>query len=294
MIPRWRSLLFVAADDHKRVTGIAERGADAVILDLEDAVPLGRKASARATLPDTALAVAATATHVVVRINTSWRDAVSDLDMAVCDGVAAIMVPKVEDAARLAVIAEMVAELTIARELPRAPGIIALVESPAGLAELDRIAATPGLIGLALGSEDFSLSLGVPPTPEALDLPCRMVALAAARHCLMALGVPVSIATFDDDVAWRDAVARGKAIGLTGALCIHPRQVGPANNGFSPSVAEIEIARRALAAWNEAGARGVIRFEGRMVDEPVAQAARRTLATARAALGGAERAPDVL
>jgi citrate lyase subunit beta/citryl-CoA lyase len=280
MMLRWRSLLFVAADDHTRVAGIAKRGADAVILDLEDAVPPERKASARACLRDTVLALSAAETPVVVRVNASWRDVVSDLKMAVSEGVAAIMVPKVEDAARIRVIAEMVAELSVERDLSHPPGLIALVESPAGLAALDEIAAAPGLVALALGSEDFSLSLGVHPTPEALDLPCRILAVAAAARGLMALGVPASIATLNDDLAWASAIAKGRAIGITGALCIHPRQVAPANLGFSPSADEIDIARRVLNAWSVAGSRGVIRFEGRMIDQPVAAAAGRTLAAA--------------
>jgi citrate lyase subunit beta/citryl-CoA lyase len=83
----------------------------------------------------------------------------------------------------------------------------------------------PGVIGLALGSEDFALAIGVPPSPEALDLPCRLLALSTSSAGCMALGLPVSIATIEDAAAWQKAVHLARASGLTGALCNHPRQV---------------------------------------------------------------------
>jgi citrate lyase subunit beta / citryl-CoA lyase len=165
MTHRWRSLLFAAADDHARLAKIAERGADAVILDLEDAVPADRKVAARAGLLSV-VGVLAQCCPVVVRINAPWREAMDDLAFAVQHGVSAIMVPKVEDAARVIVVGEMVAEFASAASRSEPPGLIALVESPAGLASLDTIAAVDRVIGLALGSEDFSLALGVPPTPR--------------------------------------------------------------------------------------------------------------------------------
>jgi citrate lyase subunit beta/citryl-CoA lyase len=280
MNPGWRSLLFAGADDQARLGKIAERGADAVILDLEDAVPPARKPDARAGLPAAATALAAKGCDLVVRINGSWRDVIADLAVVVRPEVSAIMVPKVESGPRLAVIAEMVAEAAEDAGLAAAPGLIALIESPAGLSELDAIAQVDGVIGLALGSEDFSLALGVPPTPVALELPCRLLALAAARRGLMALGLPISIATIEDEAGWKAAVDLARAIGLTGALCIHPRQIDAVNRGFIPGESEAEAARRILAAWNAADGAGVIKLDGRMIDRPVMLAAQRLLALA--------------
>jgi len=277
---RWRSLLFVAADDHTRLAKVTERGADAVILDLEDAVPAGRKAAARAGLPSVVAILVERSCPLVVRINGAWRDAMDDLAVAVRDGVSAIMVPKVEDAARLAVVAEMVAEFSSAAGRSDTPGLIALIESPAGLASLDAIVAVEGVIALALGSEDFSLALGVPPTPELLDLPCRMLSLAAARRGLMALGAPISIGTINDQDAWHDAARKARRLGLTGALCIHPSQIAPVNEGFACPPAEVEAAARIVAAWDAGRGTGVIQVDGRMIDRPVVLAARRTLAIA--------------
>jgi citrate lyase subunit beta/citryl-CoA lyase len=205
-----------------------------------------------------------------------------DLALAVPHGVSAIMVPKVEDPARIAVISEMIAEIASVAGRPEPPGVIALMESPAGLTSLDAIAAVNSVIGLALGSEDFSLALRVLPTPEALDLPCRMLALAAASRGLMALGAPISISTIDDQAVWQLAVRRARAIGLTGVLCVHPRQIAPVNEAFACSPAEVAAAARIVAAWEAAGGVGVVKVDGKMVDRPVVMASRRTLALAEA------------
>ncbi|WP_380871687.1 CoA ester lyase [Sphingomonas sp. DBB INV C78] len=277
----WRSLLFVPCDDQVRLAKIADRGADAVILDLEDSIPSERKPQARAGLPTIIRTLAERHCPLVIRVNTSWRDIYADLEVAVQPGVDAIMVPKVEAAPTLAIITEMLSEIASFRGLEVVPGLIPLIESPAGLAEVYEIARIPSVIGLALGSEDFSLALGVPPSPVALDLPCRLVALAAARYDRLALGLPVSITTIDDEAAWRAGIQAGRSVGMTGALCIHPRQVAAANQGFSPDAAEVETAQRILDAWVANGESGVTRLDGKMIDLPVVLAAKRLLLSSR-------------
>jgi citrate lyase subunit beta/citryl-CoA lyase len=273
----WRSLLFVAADDHRRLAKIATRGADAVILDLEDAVPEARKASARAGLADAIHALSAQGVSVVVRVNASWRAVYADLEAALRPGVAALMLPKAESPARLAALASMSREFAADTGLADAPQLIALIESAKGIGALDALAAVDGLGALALGSEDYALSLGVAPTPDLLDLPCRQLALAAARHGLRSFGLPVSIATIDDETAWCAAVRHARAIGISGALCVHPRQLATANAGFAPSPAEIAAATRIVVAWEAAPGAGALQLDGRMIDRPVVDAARHTL-----------------
>jgi len=115
---------------------------------------------------------------------------------------------------------------------------------------------------------------------EALDLPCKLVALAAASRGLAALGAPASISEFRDLDGYREAIRRARAIGLSGALCIHPAQVAIANEGFAPSAAEIAQARDIVEAWEKGGGRGVVAANGRMIDAPVVARARRVLAGA--------------
>lgn len=279
----WRSLLFVGADRPDRIAKAAECGADAVILDLEDAVPAAAKSMARAGLPDAIVRVAAARMPVVVRINAAWRDAVADLAAAVRTEVAAIMVPGCADPARLQTLAEMIGEWEAERGLPiGAIGVVALVESAAGLENLTAIARAPRVIGLALGTEDLALDLAVAPSAAMLDLPSRRIALAARAVGAMALAVPISIAAYADDDAYRSACAAGRAHGVTGAICIHPRQVAAANAVFRPGTQELAEARAVITAWAERGDSGVIALDGRMIDLPVVERARRLVATAEA------------
>lgn len=274
----WRSALFVAANDVARIAKIHTRGADAVILDLEDAVPAADKPVARASIVATAEQLAALGQTVAVRINSNWCDAVADLEAAVLATVTALVVPKVECPHRLAVVAEMIFEWEVARGLPVGKiGVIALIESPAALARMAEIAAVPRVTGLALGTEDFSLALGVAPTPQSLDLPCRLLALAAAERELMALALPISIGAFDNDAAYANAISNARAVGLTGALCIHPKQVAALNAGFAPSERDLADAQAIVAAWDARGNVNAIKLGDRMIDPPVAERARRLL-----------------
>jgi citrate lyase subunit beta/citryl-CoA lyase len=282
MRPNWRSLLFVSADDPTRLAKVAGRGADAVILDLEDAVSAARKPAARQALPDAVDRLAALGQPLVVRVNTGWLDLVADLEACVRPGVVAVMVPGASEGWRLAALAELLDELEAARDLPAgAIGVIALVESAAGLANLQALAAAPRVIGLALGSEDLSLEVAVPPSAALLDLPSRQIALAAAGAGLMALAVPISISEYADMDAYRAAAATARAYGVTGAICIHPRQVEVANVEFQPSEAEVAEARAVLEAWDARGQGGIASLNGRMIDLPVAERAKRLVARLR-------------
>lgn len=285
MVPvRWRSLLFVPADDGVRRGKAASVGADAVILDLEDGVAPQAKAAARAGLAAAAASVAAAGPAVVARINAGWLAAVEDLRATIGPDVRAVMLPKAEDPASLGVLSAIITELEAERGLPSGhTGLIALVESPAGLSAAAALAACPRVIGLALGSEDFAASMRVAPTPALLDLPSRQLALAAAAHTRMALAVPLSIAQFRDRDACIAAARRGAEYGVTGALCIHPNQVHAANEAFVPSEAELSQARRILAAWDTAQQAGlaVTSLDGAMIDLPVVQQAHAMLARSR-------------
>ena len=258
----WRSLLFVAADDQRRIAKVMSRGADAVILDLEDAVSDANKAGARKALPDIVDMLAGQG-ELLVRVNSAWLDMLEDLAVAVRPGVSAIMVPKVESAGRLTSVSEIVEALAARAGMPSPPGLVALMETAEGLAQLDEIAAVPGLVALALGTEDFANSMGVKPTPALLGLPCQKLALASARRGILAFGLPVSIATIEDEAAWSAAVDSARSLGLDGALCVHPRQVALVNSGFMPGREEFDFSTRLLAAWTSAGCPAVFSFDGK-------------------------------
>jgi len=279
ILPLWRSLLFVGADQIDRIAKISQLGADAVILDLEDAVPATAKADARAGLSALIAQLTDAGQTVVVRINAGWRDAMADLEAAVKPGVTAIMVPGCEHPARLETLAEIIGEWEVERGLSHASvSLLALVESAAGLENLTAIAQASRVIGLALGTEDLALNMAAAPTPALLDLPTRRIALAARARNLMALAVPISIAAYADADAYRAACDRARDYGVTGAICIHPAQVNAANAAFRPNDRELAEARAILAAWANRGDRGVVVLGGQMIDLPVVERSRRLIA----------------
>lgn len=273
-----RSFLFCPANDAKRLDRVHERGADAVIIDLEDAVSAADKETARAGVPAIARDLAAKGAQVFVRINATWTSAFEDLKVAVTPGVQGVVAAKMSDAGHARVLGEIICELEAVRG--RAPGtleLVALIESAEGLQRAGEIARVPQITGLALGSEDLSVQLGVAPNADSLDLPCKQIALAAASRGLMALGAPVSIAEFRDLDAYAAAMDRARRIGMTGVFCIHPAQVEIANARFAPSEVELVEARGVLEAWAAAQREGraVVAFDGRMIDAPVVARARR-------------------
>jgi citrate lyase subunit beta/citryl-CoA lyase len=277
---RWRSLLFVPADQQKLLQKGATRGADAVILDLEDAVVPSAKAGARASLAAAADALARQGVNVLVRINAQ-PDLMAE-DMATLPAsVSAVVLPKVEGASDVANAAHAIERREKNLGLRSGTiGLIPLIESPRGLRYAYEIAEAPRVISLSLGTEDFALALGVAPQPDALTLPAQVVCLAAAAAGVMGLALPTSIANFRKLEDWALGARAGRALGATGALCIHPAQIPVLNEVFSPSVEEKAWAKAIVEAWTQATreATGAIAVDGQMVDEPVFRRASATLA----------------
>ncbi|WP_414900283.1 HpcH/HpaI aldolase/citrate lyase family protein [Sphingomonas flavalba] len=275
----WRSLLFVPGDDSRRMTKAAASSADAVIIDLEDGVPPQRKLFARDAIGTAIETLRAGGKAVLVRVRPGWRDLLQDIDAAAVPGVSALMIPKAACPHALKVVAEIIEEFTRERGLA-APGLVPLIESAKGVENAPAIASVPQVIGIALGTEDFSFDVGVAPTPELLDWPCRRMAMAAAAAGISAYAIPYSIAAFRDHAATVAAAARARSYGAHGALCIHPAQVDLVNEAFGFSAAEIADARSVMAAWSEAvrAGHGVTTVNGRMIDAPVAARAARIMA----------------
>jgi citrate lyase subunit beta/citryl-CoA lyase len=260
--------LFVPGHRPDRFEKAAASGADAVIIDLEDAVPVDAKDQARA-----ALRADFFSGPVLVRINavgSPWHD--DDLAAVSRLPVAAVVAPKAGDTAALGAIVGV-----LGVEKP----VIALVETALGLAHARSIAATPGVARLAFGSIDFSADLGCAHTREAL-LFARSEVVLASR--LAGLPAPLDgVTTSVDDIARvADDARYARDLGFGGKLSIHPRQIEPIRAGFLPDASEIAWARKVLAS--ESGATVV---DGGMVDEPVRIRARSILARS-----GATRSPS--
>ena len=285
-LPVWRSLLFVPATAERFIAKGPEVGADGLILDLEDSVAASAKPSARAAAPDIVRGFAARGIDTLVRINRPWRLAVRDLEAVVIPELTALLCPMVDSAEHVVALGETVAELEAERGIPSGRTRFCLaVETAKGYLNLREIArADSRSVAISLGSEDFGLSMGMVGDEETLYAPKQQVVACAREAGLLPMGFVGSIADFRDVEAFRRIVRRSKKMGLKGATCIHPNQVRVCNEEFGPTEAEIEEARRIVAAYDEALARGegAITVDGRMVDVPVADRARALLRTAEA------------
>jgi citrate lyase subunit beta / citryl-CoA lyase len=262
-----RSYLFVPADRPERFAKALQCGADAVIVDLEDAVPAVSKDTARASLA--AWLNSPAASPVLLRLNapdTPWFE--HDLGLAGAAAVHGIVLPKAEQADDIA---------RLHRLRPGLP-LLPLVETAAGFEALRAVAAAPGVQRLLFGSIDFQADLGIEGDDDALLFFRSQIVLVSR---LAGLAAPVDGVTTDlHDMATtlRDT-ARARRLGFAAKLCIHPRQVDAVNQGFTPSGAECEWARRVIAAAQAAGGAAVA-VDGRMVDAPVLLRARSLLARA--------------
>lgn len=279
---RWRSFLFIPANNEKFIAAAATRQADAIILDLEDSIPSAQKSSVRQSMPLHIEGLASQNVDVVVRINDNLLDAAADLEVSVFPGTAAIMVPKTMGADHLMLIDRAISRLESERDIPQGSvKIIALIETIAAIEALNNIAqATPRLIGLALGTEDLALDGGFDPTPENLMLPAQKLIYAARLAAISAYGFPASIADYSDIEQFTQYQQRAKSMGFNGALCIHPLQVPPVNATYAASKKEVEWAKKVVAAYNAAMKNNcaVVEVDGKMVDAPVVERAKKTLA----------------
>ncbi|WP_426231601.1 HpcH/HpaI aldolase/citrate lyase family protein [Pararhizobium sp. DWP3-4] len=274
-----RSLLYVPAHLARFIDKAHQRGADAIILDLEDSVPAASKLSARQGLADSARKTGQLGATIFVRINSEADLQFDDAAAACRAGAYGLVVPKVQTVEGLDRLAAYLAPL--AHELGRDPmPFICLIEDPATVFDARALAAHPRVLGMALGSEDFATMMGAEPSPDVLRLPKLLVHMAAKAHGKLSFGLLRSIADYADSGAMQTATIEAKTFGFDGATCIHPSAIPFLNTGFSPTEAECDWARRLIAGADKAATenRGAFAFEGRMVDAPVLSRARAILA----------------
>lgn len=254
------TLLFVPADRPERFAKADGAGADLVILDLEDAVAPENKDTAREN------AAAWAADHAcAVRINAADTPWYADDVAALAPTSATIVVPKAQDPVRLS---------ALAAALGPDAAIIALVETARGVLEAPRLAGVTGVIRLALGSFDLAAELDVDPSDREALLSTRGALVLASA----ATGLPGPIdgvtAVLDDPATLTDDAGYARRLGYAGKLCIHPQQLRPVAAALCPGADEIAWANRIV----ESAAAGVAAVDGKMVDKPVVDRARRILA----------------
>jgi citrate lyase subunit beta / citryl-CoA lyase len=280
--PVWRSILYVPGNVPKFIDKAHERGADCILVDLEDSVTVAEKPTARALLPETMKKVVRGGADVAVRINRPMRLAIPDIEAAVRPGLAALFITKTEGVQHLRLLDEAVSEMERERGMPvGSVGFAAMIEHPRALAELNDIAErAPRVIAMMLGGEDFALETGSVPSDESLELPKRLVAFAAQAHGVAMIGILGTVADYSDPAAYKKSAERARRFGFSGGTCVHPGLVQALNEAFTPSADDVAHARKLIAADEKAAAegRGSFTVDGKMIDIPVIDRARRLLA----------------
>src|ERR1700704_1045806 len=217
-LPVWRSLLYVPANVPKFIDGAHKRGADAIILDLEDSVPIAERPAARRDLMASAENVARGGADVLVRINRPWRQAMLDLEAAISPRVAALAVTKVDSADHIRLVGEVVSELEAERGMTvGTTKFTAMIETADAWFRMPEIAkAEPRFVALTLGGGDFALSVGMLPPAEGLLMPKQQLAIAARAAGILPLGFIGTVADYKDLDAFRETIRRSRRLRFRG------------------------------------------------------------------------------
>ena len=291
----FRSLLFAPGNHPRKVEKCLGLDADVVILDLEDAVAVAEKEATRSVVVD-ALANRPHRARGYVRVNAvdtpfCW----GDLQAVVRPGVDGIVLPKLESAPDLRTVDWVVSQIERERGMePGAFDVLPIIETGKGVAVVDAICGAGTRVRrLSFGAGDYTLDMGLRWTDGERELDQARSAIALASR---AAGIEPPIDTVFIHIGRVDSLRRSAELardfGFQGKLCIHPEQVAPVNEAFSPTGEEVAQARRYLAAFREAEARGSasIQVDGYFIDYPIVEKARRVIdladAVERAAAGG--------
>lgn len=276
----YRSVLYIPGSKERALEKARDLACDAIIFDLEDAVAVEEKANARALLAQTLTTADYGARARIVRVNgldTEWgRDDLVAFAAAVKAGarVDAVLIPKVSKVADLDAVAELI---------PAVP-LWAMMETALGMLNAAGIAAHPRLQGMVMGTNDLAKELGSRFRPDRLAMQAGLglCLLAARAHGRIIIDGVYN--AFKDDDGLRAECDQGRDMGFDGKTLIHPAQLDIANAAFAPSEAEIDLARRQIAAFDAAQrqGQGVAVVDGKIVENLHIVTARQILAKAEA------------
>ncbi|MBI5956472.1 MAG: CoA ester lyase [Chloroflexi bacterium] len=283
----WRTMLFTPGNNMRMIYKAGSLGADAVILDLEDAVPMAEKETARIFVRDSVERVGAEGAEVFVRVNALTTGLTAeDLKWVVQPGLMGVVLPKTESRKDILEVEKLIEELE--RERGMEPGSLVLtplLETARGILNAQEIATASELIAaLSFGALDFTRDMGTSISPEGAELfyARSHIALVAKAAGVQAIDTPwIDIANQEGLV--QDA-RRARQLGFRGKMLIHPSQIEPVNQVFSPSEHEVAYARRVVEAFRQAEAQGLgaISLDGRMIDIANVRQAEELIAWAQA------------
>jgi len=280
--------MFVPSNRANMVQRAHETPADVIVLDLEDAVPPDQKAAARQAIRPSIESLHSAGKTVHVRINNlDTRLTRDDLAAVIGPGVTALLYPKAQSGQEIRDLDVLIREQEYHKDgvTPGDTALIPMIETARAVLRCEDIAkASSRIVGLALGGEDYCADIGVPRTKEGRELESirRVMIQVCAAYRLRALdGI---YAVLGDEAGLRADAAYARSIGMKGKYVVHPEQVMPVNDVFSPTPEELEAARQLIAEFDTAIAagHGTVRIAGQMVDVPIANRARELIAYAEA------------
>jgi citrate lyase subunit beta / citryl-CoA lyase len=278
-----RSRLYVPGSEPKYFINAALHGSDSVILDLEDSVHVGEKDAARLLVRNALRAVDFLGCERIVRINQIPLG-LEDLDEIVPESPDLILIPKVENPQQVLEADGRIAEIKANYGIIRPVWLIAIVESALGIENAFSIAtASPQIVALTIGLEDYTADLGVVKTlagNESLYARQRVINAARAADVQAIDSVFSDVGDLEGLRGW---ALNSRALGFEGMGCVHPTQIPVIHEAFAPSAAEIERARKIVAAYEEAKEKGfgVVSLGSKMIDPPVVQRALKVMTRAK-------------
>lgn len=286
MHPR-RALLYMPGDDRHKIEKALTLGVDCICMDMEDGVALNRKTEARRGIAAALRELDFGRSEKLVRINGYGSGLESeDIEAVMYFRPDRIVLPKVDGAEQIEWVNQKIETAELAMGWPlQSIRLMAGVETPKGILNLKEIASQPRLEALIFGGEDYAASVGATRTPGAEELLYARSAVVAACAAYGLQAIDMVSVNFQDLEALRREARFGAQLGYTGKQVIHPNQVAPVQEAFTPDEASIQTARRLVEAFEMQQARGAGAFalDGRMIDMPLVRAAQNVLERARVA-----------
>jgi citrate lyase subunit beta/citryl-CoA lyase len=265
--------MYVPVNVEKYVDKAHTRGADVIQLDLEDSVPVSEKERARTLVEAAAARVKRGGADVIVRINRPLSLTVRDIEHSVTPDVNGLALTKIDSASHVKLLDELVTEIEEKRGMSVGhTKFITMIETADAFARLDEIPrASPRVVAMNIGGEDFALDCDMQPDDDVLLHPKQRMIIAARAAGVMPLGFIGTVAGFGDWPKFREMVRRSRRFGFDGAGCIHPGQVTIVNEEYSPSPDEVAYARKIIQLNEEAtkSGRGSFALDGKMIDIPI-------------------------
>lgn len=280
-----RSRLIMPANERKYVEKAHLRNADAVVLDLEDSVPVSEKVATRAVLKEAILLAGGGGSDVLVRVNNTEELLKGDVEACVWPGLDGIFFPKVETGQQVRDLDQLITELEQKRGIP--PGqvkISIIAETLTGYLNVqETIQASDRIDCLSLGTEDFAVNTGMElsdATYHAWLVPRMQIVFVSRAYCKVPLNLVGSMAAFGDTAGFEKLAVLSYKHGFLGSSCIHPGNVEILNRCFSPTGEEIEHSQRLIDVFERslAAGRASTTLDGRMIDYPHYDRAKQILA----------------